>query len=149
MDAITKPMLIGHGAKRILRLDRVRLRGPCGARDEFLLAATAQNLRKLVPAFSSRRRPTSGLRALRQRRWRQWVSYRAPLERGGSNDRRRPRAPPLYSATLSTKSAISGHRKLIWLPWMSLDCPCDWAPRWREIYLGSPKILIFSVCLNR
>ena len=34
--------------KRILRLDRLRLRGPCGARDEFLLAATAQNLRKLA-----------------------------------------------------------------------------------------------------
>jgi hypothetical protein len=32
----------------ILRLDRLRLRGPCGARDEFLLAATAQNLRKLA-----------------------------------------------------------------------------------------------------
>ncbi len=34
--------------KRILQLDRLRLRGPCGARDEFLLAATAQNLRKLA-----------------------------------------------------------------------------------------------------
>ena len=34
--------------KRILRLDRLRLRGPSGARDEFLLAATAQNLRKLA-----------------------------------------------------------------------------------------------------
>jgi hypothetical protein len=34
--------------KRILRLDRLRLRGPLGARDEFLLAATAQNLRKLA-----------------------------------------------------------------------------------------------------
>jgi hypothetical protein len=30
--------------KRILRLDRLRLRGPSGAKDEFLLA-TAQNLR--------------------------------------------------------------------------------------------------------
>jgi hypothetical protein len=27
--------------KRILKLDRLRLRGPCGARDEFLLAVTA------------------------------------------------------------------------------------------------------------
>ena len=47
-------MLFAH-LKRILRLDRLRLRGPCGARDEFLLAATAQNLRKLaklVPAPS-------------------------------------------------------------------------------------------------
>jgi hypothetical protein len=34
--------------KRILRLDRLRLRGLCGVRDEFLLAATAQNLRKLA-----------------------------------------------------------------------------------------------------
>jgi hypothetical protein len=34
--------------KRILKLDRLRLRGPCGARDEFLLAATAQNLHKLA-----------------------------------------------------------------------------------------------------
>jgi len=34
--------------KRILKLDRLRLRGPCGARDEFHLAATAQNLRKMA-----------------------------------------------------------------------------------------------------
>ena len=34
--------------KRILRLDRLRLRGPSGARDEFHLAAAAQNLRKLA-----------------------------------------------------------------------------------------------------
>jgi transposase len=40
-------MLFAH-LKRILRLDRLRLRGPCGARTEFLLAATAQNLRKLA-----------------------------------------------------------------------------------------------------
>ena len=40
-------MLFAH-LKRILRLDRLRLRGPRGAKDEFLLAATAQNLRKLA-----------------------------------------------------------------------------------------------------
>ncbi len=40
-------MLFAH-LKRILRLARLRLRGPCGAQDEFLLAATAQNLRKLA-----------------------------------------------------------------------------------------------------
>jgi transposase len=34
--------------KRILKLDRLRLRGPNGAKDEFLLAATAQNLRKMA-----------------------------------------------------------------------------------------------------
>ena len=34
--------------KRILGLDRLRLRGLNGARDEVLLTATAQNLRRLV-----------------------------------------------------------------------------------------------------
>src|SRR5438552_7291077 len=48
-------MLFAH-LKRILKLDRLRLRGPNGARDEFHLAATAQNLRKLamlIPAPAS------------------------------------------------------------------------------------------------
>src|SRR6266446_3827950 len=34
--------------KRILRLARFRLRGPRGAQDEFVLAAIAQNLRRLA-----------------------------------------------------------------------------------------------------
>jgi hypothetical protein len=34
--------------KRIHGLTRLRLRGPCGAHDEFILAATAQNLKKLA-----------------------------------------------------------------------------------------------------
>ena len=37
--------------KRILRLDRLRLRGLSGARDEVLLVATAQNLRKMARAI--------------------------------------------------------------------------------------------------
>ncbi|AXI45190.1 IS5/IS1182 family transposase [Sulfitobacter sp. SK012] len=43
-------MLFAH-LKRILGLGRLRLRGPCGVNDEFLLAATAQNLRKLAKIF--------------------------------------------------------------------------------------------------
>jgi hypothetical protein len=43
-------MLFAH-LKRILGLGRLRLRGPYGANDEFLLAATAQNLRKLAKIF--------------------------------------------------------------------------------------------------
>ena len=39
-------MLFAH-LKRILRLGRLRLRGPRGAQDEFTLAAIAQNLRRL------------------------------------------------------------------------------------------------------
>ncbi|AWB35754.1 IS1182 family transposase [Orrella marina] len=47
-------MLFAH-LKRILKLDRLRLRGLSGAQDEFLLAATTQNLRRmakwLMPSF--------------------------------------------------------------------------------------------------
>jgi transposase len=40
-------MLFAH-LKRILKLARLRLRGPRGAQDEFTLAAVAQNLRRLA-----------------------------------------------------------------------------------------------------
>jgi len=47
-------MLFAH-LKRILRLGRLRLRGPRGAQDEFTLAAIAQNLRRLAKLVA---RPT-------------------------------------------------------------------------------------------
>ena len=40
-------MLFGH-MKRILKVDRLRLRGLTGAQDEFVLTATAQNLRRMA-----------------------------------------------------------------------------------------------------
>jgi Transposase DDE domain len=40
-------MLFAH-LKRILKLDRLRLRGLTGAQDEFLLAAPAQNLWRMA-----------------------------------------------------------------------------------------------------
>jgi Transposase DDE domain len=40
-------MLFAH-LKRIMKLDRLRLRGLSGAQDEFLLAAVAQNLRRMA-----------------------------------------------------------------------------------------------------
>ena len=40
-------MLFAH-LKRIFRLGRLRLRGPCGAQFEFTMAAIAQNLRRLA-----------------------------------------------------------------------------------------------------
>ena len=54
-------MLFAH-LKRILKLDRLRLRGLSGAQDEFLLAATAQNLRKLAKLVS--RSPPCGMGVL-------------------------------------------------------------------------------------
>jgi hypothetical protein len=49
-------MLFAH-LKRILKLDRLRLRGPNGAKDEFILAATAQNLRKMANIIPTTRQP--------------------------------------------------------------------------------------------
>jgi hypothetical protein len=49
-------MLFAH-LKRILRLDRLRLRGPNGARDEFHLAAAAQDLRKLAKLIPMQAQP--------------------------------------------------------------------------------------------
>ena len=51
-------MLFAH-LKRILRLDRLRLRGLSGAADEFTLAATVQNLRRLAK-FVAQSAPTPG-----------------------------------------------------------------------------------------
>ncbi len=50
-------MLFAH-LKRILRLGRLRLRGPRGAQFEFTLAAIAQNLRRLAKLVA--RPPPSG-----------------------------------------------------------------------------------------
>ena len=49
-------MLFAH-LKRILGLNRLRLRRPCGANDELLLAATAQNLRKLAKTLPAPQQP--------------------------------------------------------------------------------------------
>ncbi|AZE56390.1 Mobile element protein [Pseudomonas synxantha] len=51
-------MLFAH-LKRILKLDRLRLRGMSGATDEFTLAAAVQNLRRLAK-FSSQGPPVTG-----------------------------------------------------------------------------------------
>jgi transposase len=48
-------MLFAH-LKRILKLDRLRLRGPSGAHDEFLLAAMVQNLRRMAKRLTQGQR---------------------------------------------------------------------------------------------
>jgi transposase len=55
-------MLFAH-LKRILRLDRLRLRGLSGAFDEFTLAAAAQNLRRLAKLVGHGPPPDHGLPA--------------------------------------------------------------------------------------
>ncbi len=45
-------MLFAH-MKRVLKMDRLRLRGLSGARDEFLLTATAQNLRRMAKTLGT------------------------------------------------------------------------------------------------
>ena len=45
-------MLFAH-MKRVLKVDRLRLRGLNGAQDEFLLTATAQYLRRMAKYLST------------------------------------------------------------------------------------------------
>jgi hypothetical protein len=47
--------------KRILKSDRLRLRAPNGAEDELLLAATAENLRKLAKLITTPTPARAGL----------------------------------------------------------------------------------------
>ena len=55
-------MLFAH-LKRILKLDRSRLRGLTGLRDEFLLAATAQNLRRMAKMLFERQPAAAAMSA--------------------------------------------------------------------------------------
>jgi hypothetical protein len=55
-------MLFAH-LKRILMLDRLRLRGLTGAHDEFLLAATAQNLRRMTKRLFEGQQRTAAMPA--------------------------------------------------------------------------------------
>ena len=55
-------ILFAH-LKRILKLDRLRLRGLTGAHDEFLLAATAQNLRRMAKRLFEVRQVTAAMPA--------------------------------------------------------------------------------------
>ncbi len=49
-------MLFAH-LKCLLKIDRLRLQGPNGARNEFLLIATAQNLNKMAKLISPTAQP--------------------------------------------------------------------------------------------
>ncbi len=55
-------MLFAH-RKRILKLDRLRLRGLTGAHDEFLLAATVQNLRRMAKRWFEGRQSAAAMPA--------------------------------------------------------------------------------------
>ena len=86
-------MLFAH-LKRILRLGRLRLRGPRGAHFEFTLAAIAQNLRRL--ARLAARPPSLSPHVLRERevalklcsgRWYQGVRPSLQLERAATTGR--------------------------------------------------------------
>jgi hypothetical protein len=55
-------MLFAH-LKRILKLDRLRLRGLSGAHDEFLPAATSQYLRRMAKRFLEGQQSTAPMAA--------------------------------------------------------------------------------------
>ena len=62
VKARREPNLRFAHLKRILRLGRLRLRGPRGAQDEFVLAAIAQNLRRLASLVA--RSPPSAVQCI-------------------------------------------------------------------------------------
>jgi hypothetical protein len=99
-------MLFAH-LKRILRLGRLRPRGPRGAQDEFTLAAIAQTCAGWPSSSPDRRyRPWHALRKPRSRRC-QCVA--APTGARGRK-RRPPALAPISPPTSAQKSARSRHR---------------------------------------
>ena len=91
-------------AKHILALTRLRLRGLSGARDEFLLTATVQNLKRLarnttIPEHSTE--TFGGLWATEQRSDTWWVLRCALLSRDWrrtfQTNRAFPRSNPRWS----------------------------------------------------
>ncbi len=102
-------MLFAH-LKRILRLNRLRLRGPSGAKDEFLLAAIAQNLRKVAKSVDrSRLVPCPWDHSRNERKARTSEPASPDSRRVTSTADRRDLAKILPSSTSSTESADSGH----------------------------------------
>ena len=65
--------------KRILKLGGLRLRGPRGAQDEFVLAAIARNLRRLAALVA---RPPRFFQGTSQMRERSLFGMAVPTERG-------------------------------------------------------------------
>ena len=94
-------MLFAH-LKRILKLGRLRLRGPRGAQDEFTLAAIAQNLRRLAKLVA-RPPPAVAACVLRNRCGRQCHRVKAAAPNGAGRNRRLPKsasAPSLLKRRL-------------------------------------------------
>src|SRR5262249_54090497 len=69
-------MLFAH-LKRILRLGRLRLRGPRGAQFEFIMAAIAQNLRRLAKLAIGPPPPVISAAVAEGSGWR-WECLRGP-----------------------------------------------------------------------
>jgi hypothetical protein len=102
-------MLFAH-LKRILRLGRLRLRGPCGAQDEFTLAAIAQNLRRLAK-FLARPPPAPAVCAAQLLQASSATASKPLIIWAGGRPRLkavRAAASHAISPTSATKSALKG-----------------------------------------
>jgi hypothetical protein len=91
VDVKKVEILFAH-PKRILKLDRLRLRGPNGAYDEFLLAAIARNLRRMAKWLSlvapRVNLMTTGRRAEQKaQRKNPALSHQCPFHRNAAADR--------------------------------------------------------------
>ena len=120
--------------KRILKLDCLRLRGLSGARDEVLLTAMAQNLRRLAKFICRGPPPAAECAALASsgvERWCQGVEAMAPCERADTSrdackqSRRQKRSDTSHRIPLTVRSR--GERVLE-RRWHIQSA--DWVPDW-------------------
>ena len=116
--------MLFENLKRILKLDRPRLRGPNGARDELTLAATAQNLKKMAKLVPM---PTRGLHK--------------NLQTGARTITRN------YCRSFSTKSTTNGpvglllRRPLIGIPPTSIGCTSAVSAIWSAQFTFRTAVL--------
>jgi hypothetical protein len=114
--------------KRILRLDRLRLRGLSGVRDEVLLTATAQNLRRLVATAGRSCLPgvtvASGVSA-------DVLILKLPNGRTGQRRQKskiepRSQTQPSFANTIGAPALISGRTAILGLftarPFLNVSC---------------------------
>ncbi|MEP5762393.1 MAG: hypothetical protein ABJ327_24380 [Litoreibacter sp.] len=87
-----------------LGLGRLRLRGPCGANDEFLLAAIAQNLRKLAKHCPAAYWQSQCARGIFRHR-----SKRAKPDKKGARAAFRARLSALATRCFSVELALNRH----------------------------------------
>lgn len=95
--------------KRILRLDRLRLRGLNGVRDEVLLTATAQNLRRLAKLICRPRHNWQSRAEIRRKTETADTPYQKPPK---LQSQARPQVRNEFCNTIRPTSDVTAHVRI-------------------------------------